>query len=112
VLSATNVSLVPYEMLACGCIPVVNDEEHTRVALDNAEVVYASPTPFELAGALSDLVSRDIDLRRDAARRAAASVSSASWDDAADVCEHAVREAVARATAGGGSAGGVVGVRG
>ena len=30
VLSATNVSLVPHEMLASGCIPVVNDAEHNR----------------------------------------------------------------------------------
>ena len=35
VLSATNVSLVPHEMLAAGCIPVVNDAEHNRIVLDN-----------------------------------------------------------------------------
>ena len=41
VLSATNVSLVPHEMLAAGCIPVVNDAEHNRVVLDNPHVAYA-----------------------------------------------------------------------
>ncbi len=49
VLSATNVSLVPHEMLAAGCIPVVNDAEHNRIVLDNEHVAYAPPTPFELA---------------------------------------------------------------
>ena len=48
-LSATNVSLVPHEMLAAGCIPVVNDAEHNRMVLDNAHVAYAPATPFELA---------------------------------------------------------------
>jgi hypothetical protein len=33
VLSATNMSLVPYEMLAACCIPVVNDAEHNRCVL-------------------------------------------------------------------------------
>ena len=53
VLSATNVSLVPHEMLASGCIPVVNDAEHNRVVLDNDRVTYAPATPFELAAAIS-----------------------------------------------------------
>ena len=35
VLSATNVSLVPHEMLPSGCLPVVNDAEHNRIVLDN-----------------------------------------------------------------------------
>ena len=56
VLSATNVSLVPHEMLAAGCIPVVNDAEHNRIVLDNAHVAYSSP--FELATTLSRLVER------------------------------------------------------
>ena len=52
VLSATNVSLVPHEMLAAGCIPVVNDADHNRVVLDNDHVAYAPATPHDLADAL------------------------------------------------------------
>src|SRR5690606_18501805 len=40
-LSATNVSLVPHEMLAAGCIPVVNDAEQNRMVLDNTHVAYS-----------------------------------------------------------------------
>ena len=58
VLSASNVSLVPHEMLAAGCIPLVNDAEHNRLVLDNAQVAYAPATPFELAGSLAELVDR------------------------------------------------------
>jgi O-antigen biosynthesis protein len=91
-LSATNVSLVPHEMLACGCIPVVNDAEHTRIVLDNDYVSYASPTPFELAHALGTLVEQASAERVEAAAR---SVSGASWDDAGAKFEAIIRREVA-----------------
>lgn len=81
-LSATNVSLVPHEMLAAGCIPVVNDAEQNRVVLDNPEVVYAPATPFDLANALCALVERPGVERRAGAQTASASVQGASWEDA------------------------------
>jgi glycosyltransferase involved in cell wall biosynthesis len=99
-LSATNVSLVPHEMLAAGCIPVVNDAENNRMVLDNAHVAYAPATPFELAETLCALVERPVAERARAAEAAAESVQGASWDDAGaaverivcDVVEGAVRE--------------------
>jgi len=94
VLSATNVSLVPHEMLAGGCIPVVNDAEHNRVVLDNSHVAYATATPYELADALCALVERPAAARRQAAEAAAGSVSGRFWDDAGRQVERAVRGAV------------------
>ena len=98
-LSATNVSLVPYEMLAAGCVPVVNDAEHNRVVLDNTEVVYAPPTPFDLANALAALVERQEDEREATAKAAAASVQGRSWDEAGRVVEAIVRNVVPHAAA-------------
>lgn len=98
-LSATNVSLVPHEMLAAGCIPVVNDAEHNRVVLDNACVRYAHATPFELAAALSELVERPPAERVAAADAAAASVRGASWDDAGAQVDAIVRRVVEAAAA-------------
>jgi len=97
VLSATNVSLVPHEMLASGCVPVVNDAEHNRIVLDNPEVVYAPATPFELADALSALVEQSGTERDAGAERAAGSVRTRSWDDAGATVEAVVRAAVQRA---------------
>lgn len=94
VLSATNVSLVPHEMLAAGCIPVVNDAEHNRIVLDNPEVAYAPATPFDLANALSCLVDRPTAERRAAAQAASASVQGASWEDAGALVERVIREVV------------------
>ena len=79
-LSMTNVSLVPYEMLAAGCVPVVNDAHHNRVVLDNAFVHYAEPTPPALTRALVDVVERP-EFER-AVPDLARSVSGASWSDA------------------------------
>jgi O-antigen biosynthesis protein len=79
-LSLTNVSLVPHEMLAAGCIPVVNDAVHNRIVLDNPFIRYAPPNPHALAAELEALVTMaDFD---SLSRAAAASVHPRTWDDA------------------------------
>ncbi len=93
-LSATNISLVPYEMLAAGCIPVVNDAPQNRMVLDNSEVVYAPATPFDLANALAALVERPVAERRAGAESAAASVQQVTWDDVGPSTERVIREGV------------------
>ena len=99
VLSATNVSLIPHEMLGAGCIPVVNDTDHNRIVLDNDMVSYAAASPFELAGRLSELVERPPQERRAAAQAAAGSVQGASWDDAGAAVERVIRDVVGERTA-------------
>ena len=76
-LSLTNLSLVPHEMLAAGCIPVVNDAPHNRDVLDNPFVRYCAPTPHALAAALH-AVSVDPALA-ELSREGAASVRTADW---------------------------------
>lgn len=84
-LSITNVSLVPHEMLAAGCIPVVNEAEHNRVVLDNAYVRYALATPHALARELCDIVAMS-DFERTSSL-AAKSVATASWSEAGRLLE-------------------------
>jgi glycosyltransferase involved in cell wall biosynthesis len=55
-LSFTNISLVAEEMLAAGCLPVVNDSPDSRADLDHPSVVWAPPTPHALAEALARVV--------------------------------------------------------
>jgi glycosyltransferase involved in cell wall biosynthesis len=88
-LSMTNVSLVPHEMLAAGCIPVVNDAPHNRMVLDNSYVRYTPPTPHAIANALSDVVTTENFAAL--AASASASVSSASWDAAGAVVEQSLQ---------------------
>lgn len=88
-LSMTNVSLVPHEMLAAGCIPVVNEAAHNRVVLENDHVRYTQATPHDLARALSDVVTTP-DFAA-LARAASASVSGRSWDAAGHELEKVLR---------------------
>jgi hypothetical protein len=79
-LSFTNVSLVAQEMLAAGCIPVVNDSALIRTDLKSTFVRYAMPYPHALASALEEIIqTQDFD---SLSRAAAASVHGTSWDDA------------------------------
>ena len=94
-LSATNVSLVPHEMLSSGCIPVVNDAEQNRMVLDNEHVRYARATPFDLAAALGALVDRPEADRRLAAAAASESVAGSGWSGAGDQVERIIIDAVA-----------------
>ncbi|HTR73908.1 MAG TPA: hypothetical protein VMH33_01450 [Solirubrobacterales bacterium] len=94
VLSATNVSLVPYEMLAAGCVPVVNEAEHNRAVLANCQVAYTRPTPFDIAATLSRLVAAPGERREAAATAAIYSVASTSWVLSGHQVERIVRDAV------------------
>ena len=98
-LSLTNVSLVPYEMMATGCIPVVNEAEHNRAVLRSEHVRYAEASPHALATALEQVCSLpDFGLR---SRAASESMSSCSWDEAGATVERVlVRELDASRLAG------------
>lgn len=52
VLSFTNVSLVPFELLAAGVVPVLNEWDYSRLDLNGDHVVWSPPTPKLLAEAL------------------------------------------------------------
>lgn len=92
-LSFTNLSLVPYEMLAAGCIPIVNDAEHNRLVLgNNPHVRYSPPTPHALAAALEDIV-RTADFST-LSQMAAKSVKSTTWDHAGAAVDAAFKRAL------------------
>jgi len=84
VLSFTNISLVPEEMLAAGTIPVMNDSTHARAVLRNEHAAWAAATPSALALALSAAVTRAD--RTATAEAASDSVRKFGWQKAqADV---------------------------
>ncbi len=67
-MSFTNISLVAEEMLAAGCVPVVNDSPDARSDLPNPHVAWTSPTPQAIAARLGALVSApDLQSRAGAA---------------------------------------------
>ena len=79
VVSVTNMSLLPLELLVAGCIPVVNDAPSTRMVGGSRYIEYADPSPQALAAALSRVVERP-DLPS-YAFEASESVRRVSWDE-------------------------------
>jgi glycosyltransferase involved in cell wall biosynthesis len=77
-LSLTNFSLLPLELLCAGCIPVMNDGPNNRLVSNNPHLVFTRPTPQALAAALADVVDRP-DLPAHA-RRASESVEGLDWN--------------------------------
>jgi glycosyltransferase involved in cell wall biosynthesis len=78
VISLTNMSLMPLELLATGTIPVVSEGANNREVSDNKYIRYASPSPDALAEALVEIV--DTPNLPDYAEKAAASVAGADWE--------------------------------
>jgi hypothetical protein len=93
-LSFTNVSLVALEMLAAGCIPIVNDSQHIRTDVDNPFIRYVVPHPHALAAALDEMTTMaDFD---SLSRVAAASVRAGSWNDAGARVDEIFRRVLSR----------------
>ncbi|MBX4197080.1 hypothetical protein KW801_00805 [Candidatus Saccharibacteria bacterium] len=80
VMSFTNMSLLPLELLASGTIPIVNDGENNVLVSDNKYIAYTAADPDSIARALSEVVTRK-DLPN-YAKRASESLKAVSWDEA------------------------------
>lgn len=78
VMSLTNMSLLPLELLSSGVIPVVNDAQNNRMVSDNPYIAYTDLAPKALAGKLIETVKRkDLPVY---AQKASGSVDAANWD--------------------------------
>ncbi|GAA1935204.1 glycosyltransferase family 1 protein [Nocardioides hwasunensis] len=75
-MSFTNISLVAYEMLAAGCIPVVNDSPDARADFRTPHAVWAAATPASIASALEAAVGQTTPAT---ARRAASDTAGDTW---------------------------------
>lgn len=80
VLSFTNMSLLPLELLGSGSIPVVNNAENNTLVSNNKYIAYAENDPYSLAEALSEIVSRKDATKY--AKQASESAKSESWEEA------------------------------
>ncbi|WP_448809339.1 rhamnosyltransferase WsaF family glycosyltransferase [Agromyces bauzanensis] len=79
ILSLTNMSLLPIEVMGAGVVPIVNDAPNTRGVLDSPYIEFTPMSP----GALADRMIAVLD-RPDQAAHAAAiakSVADADWGD-------------------------------
>jgi O-antigen biosynthesis protein len=79
VLSFTNVSLVPLELMACGCAVVSNTGPYVEWLLNRDVSALAEPTPDSIANAIGYLIDNP-DERRALQARARAFAASTSWE--------------------------------
>jgi glycosyltransferase involved in cell wall biosynthesis len=77
VLSLTNLSLLPLELMACGCAVVSNSGPNVEWLLSDETAQLSSPTPEALADAILALLGNE-QLR---ARKAAAGLALAQRTD-------------------------------
>jgi hypothetical protein len=89
-LSFTNVSLLPWELIASGVVPVVNDAPQNRRVLRHRGVRWTRPTPGALASALCSVV----DGQRPAPRELAGSDTLDTWECSGRVVVRALESAL------------------
>jgi glycosyltransferase involved in cell wall biosynthesis len=90
VLSFTNLSLLPLELMASGCPVVSNTGENAEWALNKDNCILATPTVEGLTEALLDILNNDTK-RANLREHALAYVKETSWekeaDKVAEICE-------------------------
>ncbi|WP_285025898.1 glycosyltransferase family 1 protein [Plantibacter sp. ME-Dv--P-122b] len=93
VLSLTNMSLLPLELMSAGVTPVVNDGPNNRMVSDNENIEYVQPSPLVIAKKLVEVIERPDAIDRSVAM--SASVEAIDWADSGtqfvDAFERAMR---------------------
>lgn len=79
VLSLTNMSLLPLELMASGVAPVVNDAPNNRLVSDNEYIEWVSLSPAAIARRLVEIIDRPD--RDDRARQMSASLGHHDWSE-------------------------------
>ncbi|MDQ4504340.1 glycosyltransferase family 1 protein [Sinomonas sp. ASV322] len=95
-LSYTNVSLLPFELLASGVVPVMNDWAPARTDLDDPSIVWAASDPESLAQGLC----RALEVQAARGPKAvAAGVADRTWSESGRVFVSAVERSCSRPAA-------------
>lgn len=90
VISLTNMSLLPLELLAAGVIPVMNAGQNNSMVSSNPYIRYATASPHSLASALKEEAERQN--LADHSEKAASSVKDLSWQSSCDKFEQIIEK--------------------
>jgi O-antigen biosynthesis protein len=89
ILSHTNASLLPLELMACGCAVVSNSGPNVEWLIDHKVACLAQPTPAALSEAIVELLTND-HLRDNLAESALAFVEKTDWATEAKAVERGI----------------------
>ena len=98
-LSLTNASLLPLELMACGCTVVSNRGANVEWLLNEDIATLADASPEALADAVCALLADD-NRRNELSVRAESFARAQTWDMVAKEFESALRDVRARAQKG------------
>jgi hypothetical protein len=79
VLSLTNMSLLPMEIMSSGVVPVVNDADNTKGFFDSRYIEYVPMAPRAMADKLVEIVENPDAVKH--AAKIAKSVADTKWAD-------------------------------
>lgn len=79
VMSLSNMSLLPLELMSSGVTPVVNDGPNNRMVSDNPYIEYVPTSPAAIARKLVEIMDRPDAIQR--SLKMSASVATADWED-------------------------------
>jgi len=82
VISTSNMSLLPLELMSSGTIPVVNDGENNRMVSDNPFIEYVPPVPALMADRLAIIMAKGGS--SDHAQRISDSLIDVTWTRAGE----------------------------
>lgn len=82
VISASNMSLLPLELMAAGVAPIVNDAPNNRMVSDNPNIEFVPASPGAIVDRLVEIVDRPGIPSR--AVSMSASLDGLSWDRSGD----------------------------
>jgi hypothetical protein len=82
VMSLSNMSLLPLELMSSGVTPVVNDAPNNRLVSDNPFIEYVPASPLAIARRMAEVLDRPDAVERSIAM--SASVAHVDWKDSGD----------------------------
>jgi glycosyltransferase involved in cell wall biosynthesis len=92
VLSLTNMSLLPLELISSGVTPVVNEGENNFFVTDNPFIEYVPASPKAIARKMVEILERSDAIKR--SQLMSDSVTNVDWEDSAQQFLHAFEGAM------------------
>ncbi len=82
VLSLTNMSLLPPELLACGTIPVINKGDNNKLVYDNPYYAWTEAMPAQIAKTIESVLKNP--QKQQTAELASKSVANLNWESSGE----------------------------